>query len=425
MTTPDSLSCCDELAGAHGVRLSRRGLLGAAALAGTTTVIGDAVLQTAAASAVGPAPSVLVVLSMRGAADGLSLVAPYGDPMYYTARPKIAIPQGALLATDGFFGLHPQLAPLLPLWNAGRLAAVHAAGLPSVTRSHFAAMEELEDANPGSGARVGWLNRLIGADAVGSPLQAVNVGGSAPPSSLYGPEHFMSLSKVDQVQIAGAGKGRVPSGRVDALHTLWDGQQTALGAAAAATFEAVRDFGPVQSTAAAPQHGAAYPSGSLGKAMATAARIVRGDAGTSVLTIDHGEWDMHTGLGTLRGGAMLRQAEELARAIAAFFDDIGPLASKVTLVTLSEFGRRIKENANLGLDHGYGNVMFVAGAGVRGGQYYASWPTIDNQVDSDLLVTTDYRSVLGEVVAARFPQASLPSVFPGFSRKRVGVMVGQ
>ncbi len=418
-------NCCQELASStSGPRLSRRGLFGAAVLAGTTTVIGDAVLQTASAATLGPAPSVLVVLSMRGAADGLSLVAPYGDPVYYAARPKIAIPQNALLAKDGFFGLHPQLKPLLPLWNSGKLAAVHAAGLPSVTRSHFAAMEELEDANPGSSSRVGWLNRLIGEDAINSPLQAVNVGGAAPPSSLYGPHHYMSLSKVDQVQIAGAGKGRVPGGRVKALHTMWDKQQSELGAAAAATFDAVSAFGPVKSAAATPRNGATYPKGSLGKAMATAAQIVRGDAGVTVLTIDQGAWDMHTGLGTLDHGAMIRQASDFAAAVAAFFVDIGGLASKVTLVTLSEFGRRIKENANVGLDHGYGNVMFVAGAGVKGG-YYANWPQIKNEVDADLLVTTDYRSVLGEVVASRFTQASTAEVFPNFSRSRVGVMQGQ
>ena len=417
-----SSSCCAELA-SGGPRLSRRGLFGAAALAGTTTVIGDAVLQTAAAG-IAPAPSVLVVLSLRGAADGMSLVAPYGDPVYYQARPKIGIPQSTLLAKDGFFGLHPQLKPLMPLWNAGKLAAVHASGLPSVTRSHFAAMEELENADPGSSARVGWLNRLIGTDAVTSPLQAVNVGGAAPPSSLFGPEHFMSLSKVDQVQIAGDGKGRIPNGRRTALHTMWDGQYGPLGSAARATFRAVTDFKPVKSTAESPRNGATYPKGSLGKAMATAARIVRGDAGVSVLTIDQGDWDMHTGLGTLNGGGMVRQAEEFARAVAAFFDDIGGLASKVTLVTLSEFGRRIKENSNVGLDHGYGNVMFLAGAGVKGGRYYANWPQITNEVDADLLVTTDYRSVLSEVVAARFT-ASPATVFPRFTRERVGVMVGQ
>ena len=192
----------------------------------------------------------------------------------------------------------------------------------------------------------------------------------------------------------------------------------------AATFQAVKDFGPVRRADAQPGHGAAYPSGELGKAMAEAARIVRGDAGVRVITVDQGNWDMHTGLGTLDHGAMIRSTEEFAKSVAAFFADIGSLAGKVTLVALSEFGRRVKENSNVGLDHGYGNVMFVMGAGVKGGQYYGTWPTITNELDSDLLVTTDYRSVLSEVVASRF-DASPATVFPGFVRDRVGVMQGQ
>ncbi len=419
MSHDDPTPCCQELAG-----LSRRGLFRTALLAGTTTVFGEAVLQSAAAASLAPAPSVLVVLSMRGAADGMSLVVPYGDPVYYAARPKIAIPQGQLLGKDGFFGLHPSLRPLMPLWNAGRLAPVHATGLPAPSRSHFAAMEELEDANPGSSTRIGWLNRLVGTDAIASPVQAVNVGQDSPPSSLFGPEQFMSLAKVDEVRIAGDDKGSRRDGRLKSLHTLWDDEGTALGVAADATFKAVRDFGPIRQAAAAPRNGATYPKGDLGNAMAGAARIVRGDAGVEVLTIDQGNWDMHAGLGTLDYGAMIRNTEEFAKAIAAFFEDIGGLADKVTLVALSEFGRRVKENNNVGLDHGFGGAMFLAGAGVKGGNYYANWPQITNQLDSDLLVTTDYRSVLAEVVASRF-SASTATVFPNFTRERVGVMQGQ
>jgi uncharacterized protein (DUF1501 family) len=234
----------------------------------------------------------------------------------------------------------------------------------------------------------------------------------------------MSLAKVDEVRIAGDDKGSRSGGRLTSLHTLWDGEDSALGIAADATFKAVRDFGPILQAAAAPRNGATYPKGDLGNAMAAAARIVRGDAGVEVITIDQGNWDMHAGLGTLAYGAMIRNTEEFAKAIAAFFEDIGGLAGKVTLVALSEFGRRVKENNNVGLDHGFGNAMFLAGAGVKGGKYYGIWPEITNQLDSDLLVTTDYRSVLAEVVASRF-SASTATVFPNFIRERVGVMQGQ
>jgi uncharacterized protein (DUF1501 family) len=146
-------ACCEEFAA-----MSRRSLLrGALALGGATTMVGGAVVAVSTPSTV-PAPPVPLVLSLRGAADGLSLVVPHGDAAYYAARPRIAIPKAQLLAADSFFGLHPKLSPMLPLWNAGKIAAVHATGLPAPNRSHFSAMEELEDADPGSSKRVGWLN---------------------------------------------------------------------------------------------------------------------------------------------------------------------------------------------------------------------------------------------------------------------------
>ena len=165
METP---SCCKEYAGLSRRALSRRSCLkGMLGVGAPTAFFGTTFTQTAYA-ATQSADQVLVVLSLRGAADGLSLVVPHGDPVYYTARPRIAIPKESLLAQDSFFGLHPSLAPLLPLWNAGKFAAVHATGLPVANRSHFAAMEELEDADPGSTARVGWINRLIGTCSTAS-----------------------------------------------------------------------------------------------------------------------------------------------------------------------------------------------------------------------------------------------------------------
>jgi uncharacterized protein (DUF1501 family) len=416
MTATESRPCCDEFAA-----VSRRGLFaGALALAGTSTVIGSAVVTASPAQAAS-ADSVLVVLSLRGAADGLSLVVPHADPVYYEARPHLAIPADALLAKDAFFGLHPQLAPLVPLWNAGRLAAVHATGLPAPNRSHFAAMEEVEDANPGSTTRQGWLNRLIGTDAGISPLQGFNLGQGVVPTSLYGEQPVMSSGDVDSVGIPGDDEWDTTGGRKKSLHTLWDANSTLLGRAMGSTFAATADFAPVQQS---PDHAASYPESDLGRALAGVARVVRGDVGVEVITVDQGDWDMHSGLGTLEWGRMLGNAGDLAGSIAAFFDDLGSQAGKVTLVTISEFGRRVVENDSYGLDHGYGNVMFVAGAGVKGGTYYGSWPGLSNDLDADLMVTTDYRSVLSEIVASRFG-ASTATVFPGFQRESVGVMQGQ
>ena len=413
MTAPTPPPCCDEFA-----RLSRRSFLGGTvALVGATTVVGSAAITTSAA-ALAPAPSVLVVLSLRGAADGLSLVVPHGDPVYYDARPSIAVPSDRLLAKDGMFGLHPELAPLVPLWDAGRLAAVHATGLPAPNRSHFSAMEEVEDADPGSAVRSGWLNRLIGTDASTSPLQGFNAAGGVVPTSLYGAQPVMSAGRVDDVHIPGDDKWDETRGRRSSLHTLWDDDRSPLGTAMRSMFGALDDFAPVQATA---DNREDYPDSDLGRALSEVARVIRGNVGVEVITVDQGNWDMHSDLGTVDGGWLKNNARDLARSIAAFFGDLGDQAAKVTLVTISEFGRRTVENASQGLDHGYGNVMFVAGAGVRGGRYYGRWQGLTNDLDSDVMVTTDYRSVLCEVVRTRFG-ASTASVFPGFSPETVGVM---
>jgi uncharacterized protein (DUF1501 family) len=409
--------CCEEYA---ALSTSRRNLLRGALAAGTATVIGEAVMGTASAAAGRKARGVLVVLSLRGAADGMSLVVPHGDPVYYEARPRIAIPKDQLIAADGFFGMHPALSPLLPLWSTGKLGWVHASGLPAPNRSHFSAMEELEDAAPGSSARTGWLNRLIGLpDGDASPLQAMNIGTGVPPAALAGPAPYMNASRVEDIRLAGT-KDRNDKRR-RSLETLWGKHRDPLGDATRRAFSVVQTFERINRS---PAHTpASYPKGDLGKAFASAARIIRGDVGVEVITIDYGKWDMHSGLGDLSWGQMIENASEMSHSVAAFFADLGGLGDQVTLVALSEFGRRVQENVNMGLDHGYGNVMMVAGAGVKGG-YHGTWPGLTNELDSDLMVTTDYRSVLAEVVGGRFGVSSA-SVFPGFVREQVGVMYGQ
>jgi uncharacterized protein (DUF1501 family) len=404
-------ACCAEYA-----RVSRRGLFIGGLAAGATVVLGSAVVTAAPASAA-TGGAVMVVLSLRGAADGLSLVVPYDDPVIRdrSARPRIGIPPSTLLATNGTFGFHPELAPLLPLWNAGQLAAVHATGLRVANRSHFAAMEEIEDADPGSSKREGWLNRLVGNLPGTSPLQGFAVGGGVIPASLYGPHPVMAAADVESVGFAGVEDD--DGSRMRSLRALWDRQGGPLGGAMRSAFASADDFAPVHRTE---DREGSYPGTDLGRALSEVARIVRGDVGVGVVTVDQGDWDMHSGLGTLEWGSMRTNARELAQAIAAFFADLGPRRDKVTLVALSEFGRRVRENANVGLDHGHGNVMLLAGAGVRGG-YYGTMPPLSAELDADVPVTTDYRSVLSEVVTTRLG-ASRAAVFPGFAPEPVGVM---
>jgi uncharacterized protein (DUF1501 family) len=405
--------------------LTRRGFLGGAALAGGAIALGPslggsgprayAVTGRTAANLAAPGGSVLVLLSLRGAADGLSLVVPHADPNYYAARPRIGIARESLLAQDAMFGLHPALAPLMPMWTAGTLAAVHATGMATPNRSHFAAMEAIEDAAPGSTARNGWLNRLLGELPGASPLQGTAMGNQVP-TSLFGTNPAFVVGRVDNAKLAGTDD---EGGRLASLKHAWKGsgpmnQAVRDAIAGAETFGAAREL-------PAGKPATPYPGSDLGKALSDVSRIVRSGVGAEVITVDQGDWDMHTDLGTLEWGGMKNNAGDLASSIAAFFADLGPDADRVTLVTLSEFGRRVKENDDYGTDHGFGNVMFVAGAGVKGGHYYGSWPGLQNTLDGDLLVTTDYRSVLTEIVTRRFG-VSVAQVFPGFAPTAVGVM---
>lgn len=420
-STPDD-TCCEEFA--RAARMGRRGFLRTAAALGgaaaVTTVHGSAFTSTAYAAA--PVDRVLVVLSMRGACDGLSLVVPHGDPVYYTARPSIAVPSSRLLAKDGFFGLHPALAPLLPWWTNGTMAAVHATGLAAPNRSHFSAMEEVEDADPGSDQRVGWLNRLIGRNGTGSPIEAIQFGDGVPSTAVSGPQPVLVTEGADSVDLAGGHDAASSARRYQSMAKMWGDVPGPLGAGARTALDVVDQFAPVRNSSSTPANGATYPANSdLGRALASTARTIRADVGAEVITVDHGSWDHHTWIGQPDNGNLRRMADEFAACLAAFLTDLGSLAAKVTVVTISEFGRRVKENANQGLDHGYGNVMFLVGAGVKGGRYYGTWPGLTDTTDADLLVTTDYRSVLSEVVTTGLG-ASSATVFPGFVPEAVGVM---
>ncbi|HEY0889002.1 MAG TPA: DUF1501 domain-containing protein [Nocardioides sp.] len=403
-------TCCPE-----SLALTRRGLLRGLLAGGVATTVGSAVVSTAPAYGA-PAPAVLVVLSLRGAADGLSLVVPHGDPAYYAARPRIGVPRDALLAPDAFFGLHPSLAPLLPMWQAGEVAAIHATGMRVANRSHFAAMELVEDAAPGSSTRTGWLNRLVGASGSTDPLAGLAVGDL--PTALVGEETVMSIKDLSVASLPGSSAGS--TARRDSLAAMWATEEGPLAAGMRAAMASVDRLAAAEAQPA----GTGYPANSdLGRALSSVARTLRADLGVNVVTVDHGAWDMHTNLGTLSWGDMVSNTRELGQAIAAFFTDLGAVRSKVTLVTISEFGRRVAENSSYGLDHGWGNVMLVAGAGVKGG-YYARWTALQNTLDADLAVTTDYRDVLAEVVTARMG-TSLAAVFPGLSRTPIGFMTGQ
>ncbi len=419
-------SCCRDYERATGI--SRRRFLQGAAAVGTTAVatslFGDALRQTAFAATTGG--NVLVVISLRGGIDGLGMVVPHGDPAYYAARPRIAVPADSLVAKDSFFGLHPNMQPLEWLYDGGELAAVHAVGMAQPNRSHFLAMEEIEDADPGSSVRRGWVNRMVGLNQTGSPSDAVHLTGSIVPAMLVGPAPTLSASGLDDFSLAGV-NDKWGARRRRQLDTVWGPAKGPLGAAGRSALEVVDRLEPIASETYRPANGVVYPTswpaGDLSAALADTAQLIRAEVGTEIVSIDYGSWDMHSDYGTTEWGEMQSMISGFALSLDAFMRDLGTLRSRVTVVTISEFGRRVEENGNRGLDHGWGNMMLLAGAGVRGGRYYGSWPWLGqgDLVDGDLAVTTDYRNVLGEIVTRRFPDRSIAQVFPGLSYSPLGV----
>ncbi len=426
--TPES---CAEFRRAAGVSRRRvlQGLAGAASLGVAHNIFGGVFQQAVFGATTGG--NVVVVISLRGGVDGMSVVVPHGDPAYDGLRKGIAVPTESLLAKDTMFGLHPDLAPLEPFWTAGRMAAVHAAGLKVPNRSHFSAMEEVEDADPGSAVRRGWINRAIGLDGDAFPAEAVQFGSTIVPTSMTGPAPVIATASMKELVLAGANPRwddeTWQARRRRQLETIWSPARGALGVSARDALATVDQLAPTARETYAPHNGAVYPTDwrarDLGEALADTAQLIRAEVGTEVVAIDYGSWDMHTGVGTLEWGDMQSMLKGLSSALAAFLTDVSDLGNRVTVVTISEFGRRAEVNGGGGLDHGWGNMMLLFGGGVRGGQYYGRWPGLgpDSLVEGDLKVTTDYRNVLGEVVVTRLGR-SINKVFPGLPYKPRHIM---
>ena len=422
----EGCGCPDYTRTAAG--FSRRGFLAGATALGTAAATvayaatAEAMTRLTFADA-GYTGDTLVILSFRGGFDGLSAVAPVADPAYVAARPNIAVPQSRGIALDATFALHPALAPLKALYDSKKLAVVHAMGQPNATRSHFTDMDEMERAAPGSSLRTGWLDRMVGATTTPGPFASTVVGGSTSPRSMLGPTPELALRTVDSFSLNGAWDDTESARWNTALRALHTGAVDTLATPARTTLDALSTAATLKAAGYTPANGASYPSGSLGEALRETARLVKAGVGLRAVTIDSGNWDMHADLGRSDSGWMYRQLTEVGSALAAFMTDLGTQADKVTLVTLSEFGRRVAENGSGGLDHGHGNVSFVLGGGVNGGTVYGAWPGIApaQTQAGDLKVTTDYRSVLGEVLEKRCALTA-STVLPGLPSERLGIV---
>ena len=401
---------------------------GALAIVATTAVPGFLQRAAFAAEAAG-AKKRLVVLFQRGAADGLNIVVPHGESAYYSMRPSIAIPRpgGAESAIDldGFFGLHPSMASLKPLWEQKHLAIVHAAGSPDTTRSHFDAQDYMESGTPGvKSTEDGWLNRALhsAADPAAtnaaakppSPFRAVALGTSLP-RALAGTEPAVALNNINEFGIGGRVGAPAPiASTFEAMYA--QSVDTVLHGTGNETFEAVKMLKSADPARYTPARGANYPNGRFGQGLRQVAQLMKADLGVEVVFTDIGGWDNHTNEGGSQGqlANLLRQ---FSQSIAAFWTDLGDLGEDTVLVTMSEFGRTARENGNRGTDHGHANVMFVLGGPVKGGKVHGRWPGLDSSQlyeGRDLALTTDFRRVLGEAVARHYGNKDLDAVFPGF-----------
>jgi len=361
----------------------------------------------------------LVVIFQRGAADGLNMVVPYAEPSYYQMRPTIAIKQNEVIDLNGFFGLHPALSPFKPLYDAGHLAIVHAAGSPDATRSHFDAQDYMESGTPGVKATTdGWLNRAVLNEAnagKASAFRAIAMGEQVP-RTLEGMAPAVAINDVQNFTVGG--RGAAPSGMSNAFQAMYDtSSDSLLHTAGDETFEAVKMLRAANPAQYKPAAGVNYPGGGLGNNLKQLAQLMKADLGVQVAFADIGGWDTHQNQGAT-DGQLAGRLKELSSAIAAFWTDMGDEAENITLVTMSEFGRTAHQNGTGGTDHGHANAMFVLGGQVKGGKVYGRWPGLaPEQLNEgrDLKVTTDFRQVLAEATQEALGIRNMTSVFPGYS----------
>jgi uncharacterized protein (DUF1501 family) len=358
------------------------------------------------ARAAGTEP-VVVALFLRGGADPLTLVPPHGDPLYYTLRPTLALAAGTELDLDGFYGLHPALAPLLPLYAADQLAVLHAVGSPDPTRSHFDAQDFMETAAPGDkGVTDGWLNRALAALGGGDPLAGVSLRTSAA-RSFAGDAPNVAFRSIETFALG----GDFPAERRAALEALYAGRPGVLGRNMGNAYAALDRVASVSTTTAT-----VYPASDLGGALRDAAALIKADVGVKLLAVDSGGWDHHAE----QLARIEPLAGDLAASLAAFHADLGADAARTVVVLMTEFGRRVAENGGGGSDHGHGGVMLVLGGAVAGGRVITAndvWPglaTAQLYRGEDLAATTDFRDVLAEVLDRHLGLAKPASVFPGY-----------
>lgn len=382
----------------------------------------------------GVAGDILVCVFLRGGMDGLSAVVPYGDgAYYYDNRPTLGVPEpnsgsSAALDLNGYFGFHPALAPLKEIYDSGGMAIVHATGLTDPPRSHFDAMQFMEYGTPGNKTTAtGWLGRHLQslASQNDSPFRAIGMGALLP-DSLRGNIPALALRSIADFHLRGRqDELRRVEASLSRLYAV-DAPADLLGTQASLVFETVELMKTLNAEGYTPANGAAYPGDGFGFSIGLRqiAQLIKANVGLEVACIDLGGWDTHENQGT-NEGYFSTLLGILSAGLAAFYTDLSDYMPNITVVTMSEFGRRVQENASAGTDHGHGNFMFLMGGGTVGGQVYTQWPTLAPEAlnDGDLAITTDYRDVLAEIIRNRLLNPALDVIFPNHSVTPLGLIV--
>ena len=407
--------------------MQRRYFLKSGAVALVTMGLSPSFLRRTALGMTLPAGQkgkVLICLFQRGAADGLNMVVPFGERAYYSMRPNIAIPEplrgaGAAGAVDldGFFGLHPSLAPLKPLWDRGMLAPIHAVGSPSATRSHFDAQDYMESGTPDyKGTADGWLNRYLATSGtceacVATPFRAVAMAPQTP-RILEGAAPAVAMNSLAEFSVRGGGDA---TARLEALYRT--GSSDLIHGTGQEMFEAVKMLKAANPQQYQSANQANYPRSQFGQRLRQIAQLIKCGVGLEVAFADIGGWDTHVNQGSVQG-QLAQRLDDFAQSIAALVADLGDRMGDVVILTMSEFGRMARQNGNGGTDHGHAGAMFAIGGPVKGGKVYGRWPGLaPGQLyeGRDLALTTDFRTVFSELATRHLGATRVDALFPGFT----------
>ena len=381
---------------------------------------------------------VLICIFQRGAADALNIVVPHGEAAYYRMRPSIAIARpgsgsvgASAIDLDGFFGLHPALAPFHDLWQRGMLAPVHAVGSPSSTRSHFDAQQYMESGTPDRKDTVGgWLNRYLATKgtceecSAAEPPSAFRAVSMTPqtPLILEGPAPSIAMNDLNDFTIRSSG---TQAEEIEALYHT--GAADIVHAAGGEMVEAMRVLRSANPSRYGSENGANYPRSPFGRHLQQLAQLIKADVGLEIAFADVGGWDTHVNQGG-SAGQLAARLGDFSRSIGALVTDLGDRMADVTIMTMSEFGRTARQKGNGGTDHGHASSLFVIGGSVNGGKVYGRWPGLEpEQLNEgrDLALTTDFRSVFSEVITKQLGAERIDAIFPGYAGRReewVGVL---